>query len=43
MADGGAASQDESSGPGNHYCILHIHIHIQTLFLSTQKSAGEKA
>lgn len=32
MADGGAASQDESSAAaaaaaGNHYGILHIHIH----------------
>ena len=31
MADGGAASQDESSGPGNDYSILHIHTHIQTV------------
>lgn len=34
MADGGAASQDESSAAavaaGNHYCILHIHIHTRT-------------
>lgn len=34
MADGGAASQDESSAAaaaaaGNHYSILHIHIHTQ--------------
>lgn len=34
MADGGAASQDESSSAaaaaaGNHYSILHIHIHTQ--------------
>lgn len=34
MADGGAASQDESSGPGNDYSILHIHTHIQTVLLS---------
>lgn len=33
MADGGAASQDESSGPGNHYSILHIHTYIQKLFI----------
>lgn len=42
MADGGAASQDESSGPGNHYSILHIHIHIQTLFLSSQISMEDE-
>lgn len=34
MADGGAASQDESSGPGNDYSILHIHTHIQTLLVA---------
>lgn len=34
MADGGAASQDESSGPGNDYSILHIHTHIQTALLA---------
>lgn len=34
MADGGAASQDESSGPGNDYSILHIHTHIQTVLLT---------
>lgn len=34
MADGGAASQDESSGPGNDYSILHIHTHIQTVLVA---------
>lgn len=34
MADGGAASQDESSGAGNDYSILHIHTHIQTVLLT---------
>lgn len=34
MADGGAASQDESSGPGNDYSILHIHTHIQTVIVT---------
>lgn len=43
MADGGAASQDESSGPGNDYSILHIHTHIQTVLLRIydKRNTGE--
>lgn len=46
MADGGAASQDESSAPGNDYSILHIHTRIQTALLTVdneQKSRWNAA
>ena len=40
MADGGAASQDESSGPGNDYSILHIHTHIQTVLVARYRDGN---
>lgn len=41
MADGGAASQDESSGPGNDYSILHIHIQTVLLAMCDERSADK--